>query len=533
MLNKTSFKQAKLILLYFLSIFFILSAAYLSISIFIQTNSDEIQKEQIINNEQRLVDVEKTIISNKVNRLISDVLYISDSLKIDDDNSGDYSKVAQQWIAFSNRKKIYDQIRFIDVNGDEVIRIEYSKDGAYLVDKEDLQNKKGRYFFEDTISLKKNQIYISKLDLNIEGGEIEEPIKPTIRLSVPYYGNDNQLKGIVILNYSANEMLAQINSVASTSRGNVFMINSDGYWVYNKLNTSKEWAFMYEDRISESFANEFPDEWSTVKNDGAGLLISQNGVFNYSNILTSDVFSLDSNGYSTVLGLGDWHIVSYISPNSDEGVLFYSKPLEYAYIAFKKNSYVYLMIFFITIILAELTISYKKEKDMTKYFSEYDEMTGVYNRRAGFEKLNQLYKDISKNKIDISVCFIDINGLKEVNDFFGHTAGDELILSVVSGIKKNIGEKDIIIRLGGDEFLIIFNGVDEVGSEKIWRRIVDEYEHINNNENRNYLVSVSHGIEAFKCEPHKYIDEIINHADEKMYNEKRLIKQNLKIIRNN
>ena len=128
-----------------------------------------------------------------------------------------------------------------------------------------------------------------------------------------------------------------------------------------------------------------------------------------------------------------------------------------------------------TVIISVLVAINKNEKDEVKYFSEYDAMTGVYNRRVGFEKLSQLYKNIGKENCTISVCFVDINGLKEVNDALGHEAGDELILSVITGIKKNIRNADFVARLGGDEFLIIFDGLSKDKSEEIWGRIVNEY----------------------------------------------------------
>jgi diguanylate cyclase (GGDEF)-like protein len=158
-------------------------------------------------------------------------------------------------------------------------------------------------------------------------------------------------------------------------------------------------------------------------------------------------------------------------------------------------------------------------------------MTGIFNRRTGFEKLKQLYKNIEKNENKVSVCFIDINGLKDVNDYLGHEVGDELILTITNGIKNRIRENDFVARLGGDEFLIIFEGLDESDAEAAWQRIVAEFEQINDTENRRYLVSVSHGIETFSGDTNEYIDMIINQADEKMYREKKIIKKNLKIIR--
>ena len=158
-------------------------------------------------------------------------------------------------------------------------------------------------------------------------------------------------------------------------------------------------------------------------------------------------------------------------------------------------------------------------------------MTGIYNRRTGFEKLTQLYKNSEKNNGENSVCFIDINGLKDVNDYLGHDVGDELIVTITNSIKDKIRENDFVARLGGDEFLIIFEGLDENGAEAVWQRIVADFEAINETEKRRYLISASHGIESFSGTSNEYIDTIINHADEKMYREKKIIKKNLKIIR--
>ena len=62
----------------------------------------------------------------------------------------------------------------------------------------------------------------------------------------------------------------------------------------------------------------------------------------------------------------------------------------------------------------------KRAKERIKYFSKYDAMTGVLNRCASFELLNKIFWNFMKNKGNISVCFCDINGLKEVNDNLGH-----------------------------------------------------------------------------------------------------------------
>lgn len=530
MIDKAINKDTKKTMLYTLGLFLILSLVFFLITLVIQINADTVLKNEIMSQEQLLVDVEKTIVANKVNRLTTDLLYLTDILAMGDSGRGDYSDVEDHWLAFANRKMIYDQIRFINADGDEVIRVNYSDTGATLTDSDDLQNKADRYYFTEAIGLDDDQIYISKLDLNMENNQIEQPIKPTIRLATTYYGARGQLQGIVVLNYSADDMLREVEKIASTSQGEIFMLNSDGDWLYNSQDTSKAWSFMDDKRRDESFKNDFPNVWQTIQSEASGAQIVDTGVFNYTKILTADKFALDSD-HSLALGLGDWTIVSYIPPDTDDGKLLTGNLFDTVLLVLKNNLMAYFLILMLSLFLGALLTVNKVKNDEIKHFSEYDAMTGVYNRRTGFEKLTQLYKNSEKNNGENSVCFIDINGLKDVNDYLGHDVGDELIVTITNSIKDKIRENDFVARLGGDEFLIIFEGLDENGAEAVWQRIVADFEAINETEKRRYLISASHGIESFSGTSNEYIDTIINHADEKMYREKKIIKKNLKIIR--
>ena len=87
------------------------------------------------------------------------------------------------------------------------------------------------------------------------------------------------------------------------------------------------------------------------------------------------------------------------------------------------------------------------------------------------------------------------------------------------------------VRLGGDEFLIVFNGIDISAAENIWKRIIEAYDKINTVEQRAYNISVSHGIVDFDNKQKTNVDDLINTADEKMYQEKQVIKKNLQVVR--
>ncbi|PKM86160.1 MAG: hypothetical protein CVU87_13025 [Firmicutes bacterium HGW-Firmicutes-12] len=519
------------IVLFSILLFTTFGLIYLTIAVMLQVKTQEVQKTEIIKNEERMVTIESDILSNKVDSLISDLLYIADTFEYHILNNKSEEYIENVWRLFADKKNIYDQVRYIDFDGNERIRINYAENGSFIVKKEDLQNKSNRYYFKDMRILGKDQVYISKLDLNVENGQLEQPIKPMIRLATPVMGEEGKLNGLIVLNYYAKNLLQDFKNIASTSHGDVFLLDFNGYWIYNAQNKEKEWSFMYEDKKNISFKNEFPKEWNTIKGNERGSLITTNGFFTYEYIIPNINYSSKNTEKSIISGEGNWVVVSFIANDCMIGGIFNTSLYPKIRYILNSKEPIFLLIYVISLAFAILMTINKMSKERIKYFSEYDSMTGVLNRRAGLEMLNVTNKELLKNSQKAYVCFIDINGLKEVNDTLGHEVGDELIISVVDGIKKCIRQSDFIIRLGGDEYLIVFVDVYQEQAEAIWHRINNEYEKINETENRPYIISVSHGLEEIKHNSDEYIDKTINAADEKMYNEKKIQKINLQIIR--
>lgn len=137
----------KRIVCYTLALFTMLSALYLPFSLMLQSKSDAMQRSKIVSNEEKLADVTKAMMSAKVSRLISDVFFISDSLRLSSIYDSDLHELQQEWIAFANRKKVYDQIRYLDLNGNEIVRINYAPAGSYAAAQQSLQNKKRSCLF--------------------------------------------------------------------------------------------------------------------------------------------------------------------------------------------------------------------------------------------------------------------------------------------------------------------------------------------------------------------------------------------------
>ena len=149
----------------------------------------------------------------------------------------------------------------------------------------------------------------------------------------------------------------------------------------------------------------------------------------------------------------------------------------------------------------------------------YDSLTGTYNRRIILQILGQNIKLAKRQNQPVSVCFIDVDKLKYINDHLGHRIGDSLLINVTRIIKENIREMDSLARIGGDEFLIVFPNCTKEKAEEIWQRILEDFKKFNEN-NKFYSIEVSHGISQFDKVHVKNVDELITEADEKMYKEK-------------
>ncbi|OOB77904.1 MAG: hypothetical protein BEN19_00280 [Epulopiscium sp. Nuni2H_MBin003] len=121
-----------------------------------------------------------------------------------------------------------------------------------------------------------------------------------------------------------------------------------------------------------------------------------------------------------------------------------------------------------------------------------DDLTGVYTKSYTLDCISKALKHIIKSDIACGLIFIDINGLKYVNDNYGHDAGDRLIQKVVQSIQAVTRKQDIIGRIGGDEFLVLIDNPSAYILKLISNRILEGIHHQNSLE-ESFLISASLG----------------------------------------
>ncbi len=167
----------------------------------------------------------------------------------------------------------------------------------------------------------------------------------------------------------------------------------------------------------------------------------------------------------------------------------------------------------------------KHLEDELRQYATTDTATGMYNRRFGLVLFEKHLSFARRAGQVLSICYIDINNLKAVNDRFGHQEGDALI-SRMSGIfKDSLRDSDVLCRVGGDEFLIIFPDTNAAGAEAVWDRIVGKMKEENQRESCLYPLSASHGIVESHPQSTASMEELISLADTRMYEEKRYQKE--------
>lgn len=149
-----------------------------------------------------------------------------------------------------------------------------------------------------------------------------------------------------------------------------------------------------------------------------------------------------------------------------------------------------------------------------------DDLTSLYNRRGFFLMGNQAIKASDRIEKNCILSYIDIDGLKEVNDRYGHKAGDRMIKSVANILKGHFRKSDIVARLGGDEFAVLIVDPEENG-ENIHARLAAEIKELNSSLKQPFQTEISIGSVYSKLTQTSNLEELINQADKLMYKEKK------------
>ena len=150
-----------------------------------------------------------------------------------------------------------------------------------------------------------------------------------------------------------------------------------------------------------------------------------------------------------------------------------------------------------------------------------DGLTGLYNRRYIMDQIERELIRAQRSKVPLSLIMVDLDGLKAINDRFGHHEGDGFLKEVAGIVKVNTRASDVAARWGGDEFMLLAPGTDSRSASKIAERIRAQVERYKIKlEGEEVGITVSAGIVSYPAHA-SVVEELLKKADEAMYNAKR------------
>ncbi|OGE24443.1 MAG: hypothetical protein A3J42_05675 [Candidatus Dadabacteria bacterium RIFCSPHIGHO2_12_FULL_53_21] len=159
----------------------------------------------------------------------------------------------------------------------------------------------------------------------------------------------------------------------------------------------------------------------------------------------------------------------------------------------------------------------KKMEERLRSLSITDDLTGLYNRRGFLTFADHHIKAAERRKERVLLILIDLDGLKQINDAYGHNIGDQALIDAAQLIKQTFRNSDVTARISGDEFVVVTTDSDGNGEEAIKRRIKENLNSYNSQAAKPYRLSFSYGIAKFDPRIPSSIDRLLVKADELMY----------------
>ncbi len=326
-LNMSPKMHSQVLIKRFLTIFLPLSALVGGVLVTIYYQQVQTQKVVLKTNELHKVDLQTKIISTDFQSVVSDLIVISRQNELEgilEKVNGEQQKLAQEFLLISRYKKLYDQIRFLDQSGKEVVRVNFNQGKPEIVPEEKLQVQGKRYWFNDTFGLSQGQVFVSPLDLNIERGQIEQPFKPMIRFGTPVFDRRGQKRGVIVLNYFGVKLLDNFNQALVNASSQGMLLNADGYWLKG-AKPEDEWGFMFPERQNRTFGKAFPQAWQQISQTESGQLQTPEGIFTFATVYpllegqksstgTGQAFAPSKNQIETKSYY--WKVVSWVSPKT-------------------------------------------------------------------------------------------------------------------------------------------------------------------------------------------------------------------------
>ena len=163
----------------------------------------------------------------------------------------------------------------------------------------------------------------------------------------------------------------------------------------------------------------------------------------------------------------------------------------------------------------------KKLEETLRNSSLKDDLTGLFNRRGLLKQAAPYFDFARRQKEKLLLLFIDLDGMKKINDEFGHNEGDNALINTAAILNRSFRSSDIIARLGGDEFTVLVTDLNASKEDAI-TRLNENLKAYNASETRGHKLAFSIGVATLEPERMTCFEELLEQADQAMYEQKRM-----------
>ncbi len=163
----------------------------------------------------------------------------------------------------------------------------------------------------------------------------------------------------------------------------------------------------------------------------------------------------------------------------------------------------------------------KQLEETLRNSSLKDDLTGLFNRRGLLKQAGPYFDFARRQQENLLLLFIDLDGMKKINDEFGHNEGDNALISTATILNRSFRSSDIIARLGGDEFTVLVTDLNANKDDAI-KRLNENLRIYNATEKRGIKLSFSIGVATLEPERMTCFEELLEQADQAMYEQKRM-----------
>ncbi|KXX66426.1 hypothetical protein AY586_00465 [Marichromatium gracile] len=465
------------------------------------------------------VEEQERLLENKLDYVVADVLTLSRQNELRRYLEGGdallLESIAREYSARLRYSGLYQQIRLLDVQGRERVRVELGADGETRI----TTGGRDAEVWRDAgaLALGANEIYVSALDLDLVQGRIARPFVPTLRLATPVVDAAGRNRGLIVIHYLAGRLLQRLEDVGRGNPARPMLVNCAGYWLLAP-EAEMRWGFMLPERAHQRMQQRFPRVWREMTRVDRGEVRTAAGFFAFHRVeplrVDYPVHSAPCGGTVAAVSPLQWYTLAFV-PRA-----------HYERAAMTPTVIIGLLGLLLLGVLAAavqsmvaLYVNRRAQLRQLERMARTDALTGMANRIAFEERARLEIERAARHRRCFALCVIDLDGFKAINDTQGHLAGDA-VLGFVAGVLQGqlrTTSGDLAGRIGGDEFGLLLT---ELPGPEAARAILEDIRRlIAEGDWGGQRVSASIGAALYPQDA-RHLTELFQLADAAMYRAK-------------